>query len=450
MDKDDTFSFDPRAWSPARPEPAAAVKPAEAEVPAVLSNLRRMAMAGGGSLALIIGGVFLAWTLRDPVPATAPQVVATAPALAEPTAKLSKRILNLNSPFELEAALVANGVNAADAKASSNATLTALGQTMQPLRVVINLGGEGAVPALQRLELSFVDSSGAVVTRQGDGSFAASKVAASFSTQTIMRRGQKNNVDFYSSAVAAGITDSLVPTFAQAFVYDFNFQTEINTGDVFEAVFEQQVNAAGQPVGQPKLLFASMETPAKSRSLYRFKPQGDEEGWFDGNGRSVRRSFMRTPVEGARISSHFGMRFHPTLHYTRLHGGIDLAAPIGTPIYAASAGTITTARPSGCAGNMVMIKHDNGWETHYFHLVKYAPDVQVGLRVEQGHLLGGVGMTGGCVTGPHLHYEIVINGEKVDPETIPTEEGKRLSGAELAAFIKERDRIDVARAKHAS
>ncbi|WP_310530455.1 M23 family metallopeptidase [Novosphingobium sp.] len=450
MDRDDTFSFDPRAWSPARPEPASTVQPAEVAVPAALSNLRRMAMAGSGSLALIIGGVFLAWTLRDPVPAATPQAAASAPAPVQAVAATSKRILNLNSPFELEAALVANGVSAADAKASSNSTLTALGQTMQPLRVVINIGGDGAELTLQRLELSFLDSSGAVVTRQADGSFAASKVAASLSTQTIMRRGQKNDVDFYSSAVAAGITDSLVPTFAQAFVYDFNFQTEINTGDVFEAVFEQQVNTAGQPVGPPKLLYASMETPAKSRALYRYKPQGDEEGWFDGNGRSVRRSFMRTPVEGARISSHFGMRFHPVLHYTRLHGGIDLAAPTGTPIYAASAGTITAARPSGCAGNMVMIKHDNGWETHYFHLVKYAPDIQAGMRVEQGHLLGGVGMTGNCVTGPHLHYEIVINGEKVDPETIPTEEGKRLAGAELTAFIKERDRIDVARAKHAS
>ncbi len=449
MDRDDTFSFDPRAWSPARPEPSATVLPAETVVPAALSNLRRMAMAGGGSLALIIGGVFLAWTLRDPVPSALPQAAASAPAPADPVEAMSKRILNLNSPFELEAALVANGVNAADAKASSNATLTALGQTMQPLRVVINLGGEGAALTLQRLELSFLDSSGAVVTRQGDGSFSANKVAASLSTQTIMRRGEKNNVDFYSSAVAAGITDSLVPTFAQAFVYDFNFQTEINTGDVFEAVFEQQVNAAGQPVGPPKLLYASMKTPEKSRALYRFQPSGSEEGWFDGNGRSVRRSFMRTPVEGARISSRFGLRFHPTLHYNRLHGGIDLAAPVGTPIYASAGGSVTSVSPSGCAGNMVIMRHDNGWETRYFHLNKYAPDLTPGLRVEQGHVLGGVGNTGTCTTGPHLHYEVHINGEKVNPESIPTEEGKRLAGAELAAFLKERNRIDVARAKHA-
>ena len=448
MDKDDTFSFDPRAWSPARPEPVAAVQPAEAIVPEAISGLRRVAAASAGSLALIIGGVFLAWTLRDPMPAKPDVAPSQAPEVQ--VAATTKRILNLNSPFELEAALVANGVNTADAKAASATTLTVLGQVMQPLRVVIHLGAEGAAPPLQRLELSFLDSSGAIVTRQDNGTFSASAVAASLATQTIMRRGEMNKVDFYSAAVAAGVTDSLVPTFAEAFVYDFNFQTEISPGDVFEAVFEQQANAAGQTVGPPKLLYASMKTPEKSRALYRFRPQGGEEGWFDGNGRSVRRSFMRTPVEGARISSRFGLRFHPTLHYNRLHGGIDLAAPVGTPIYASAGGTVTSASPSGCAGNMVIMRHDNGWETRYFHLNKYAPDLAPGLRVEQGHVLGGVGNTGTCTTGPHLHYEVHIGGEKVNPESIPTEEGKRLDGAELAAFLKERDRIDVARARHAS
>jgi murein DD-endopeptidase MepM/ murein hydrolase activator NlpD len=264
-----------------------------------------------------------------------------------------------------------------------------------------------------------------------------------------MRKGEMNDLDFYSSAVAAGVTDSLIPTFAQAFVYDFNFQTEIAAGDVFEAVFEQQVNTAKQPVGPPRLLYAAMTTPAKSRALYRFKPPGGEEGWFDGNGRSVRRSFMRTPVEGARISSRFGPRFHPVLHYTRLHGGIDLAAPVGTPIYASGNGTITSVSPSACAGNMVVMRHDNGWETRYFHLHQYAPDLVPGLKVMQGHVLGGVGNTGTCTTGPHLHYEVHIDGEKVDPESIPTEEGQRLTGEAFAAFLKERDRIDVARASQA-
>jgi murein DD-endopeptidase MepM/ murein hydrolase activator NlpD len=137
------------------------------------------------------------------------------------------------------------------------------------------------------------------------------------------------------------------------------------------------------------------------------------------------------------------------LHYTRLHGGTDFAAPIGTPIFAAANGVVTTASPSSCAGNMVIVKHDNGWETRYFHLVRYADGVVAGLRVNQGFTIGYVGTTGICTTGPHLHYEVHIDGEKVDPQGIQTEEGRALGGDELKAFLKERDRIDVARARYA-
>jgi len=417
--------------------------PTRAAIAPERARRHRISMAGAGSLAVLLGGAVAAWFWRDPLPASPTGPVAMA---SEPPTTASKRILNLGSPFELESALTANGVNPADARAASGVATAALGQRLAEVRAEFYLDGS----ELQRLELSFLDSSGAVVSRQADGRYLAKTVEASLSTQILMRKGEMNDVDFYSAAVAAGITDSLIPTFAQAFVYDFNFQTEISTGDVFEAVFEQHLNTAKQPVGPPRLLYASMTTPTKSRALYRFQPARGEEGWFDGNGRSVRRSFMRTPVEGARITSRFGLRFHPTLHFTRLHGGIDLAAPIGTPIYASANGIITSVSPSGCAGNMVIMRHDNGWETRYFHLKSYAPDLVPGLRVAQGHVLGGVGITGTCTTGPHLHYEVHINGEKVNPEAIPTEEGLRLTGEILAAFIKERDRIDLARANRSS
>lgn len=452
MNQNDSNSFDPRAWSVGQESSSAvAASLPKPSLPSFGSN-RNLLLAIAGSTLVLASGVAVAWLQRDPLPQTLrpPQIVVQTKA---PLDRLSsKRILNLGSPLELESAMVANGVPQDDARAAAAALtkLGVLGQRMAQVRAVLYLDGEGDSQALQRLEMSFLDSSGAVVSRGEDGVFRASPVAASLSTQIVMRRGEMNKVDFYSSAVTAGVTDSLIPTFAQAFVYDFNFQTEITAGDVFEAVFEQQVNANKQSVGPPRLLYASMTTRTKSRALYRFKPANEEEGWFDGNGRSVRRSFMRTPVEGARISSHFGMRFHPVLHYTRLHGGIDLAAPIGTPIYASAAGVITSVSPSGCAGNMVIMTHDNGWETRYFHLRDYAPDLQPGLRVGQGHVLGGVGVTGTCTTGPHLHYEVHIKGEKVDPETIPTEQGERLSGDRLAAFIKERDRIDVARAAQAN
>ncbi|MDP3908199.1 M23 family metallopeptidase [Novosphingobium sp.] len=381
--------------------------------------------------------------MRAPLPQAE---AAAAPEPVSPAAALSQRIVNLGSLAELEAALLANGLAPAEAAAASAAAQAAIGARPGEIRAVIYLDAAASAPRLMRLEASFLDSSGAVVTRQPDDTFAAQAVAASLSSEIIMRRGEMNDADFYSSAVAAGVTDSLIQTFAQAFVYDFNFQTEITVGDVFEAVFEQQVNASKQPVGAPRLLYAALTTSAKSKALYRFQPPGGEPGWFDGNGRSVKRSFMRTPVDGARITSRFGPRFHPVLHYNRLHGGIDLAAPVGTPIYASAAGTVVSASPSSCAGNMVVLKHDNGWETRYFHLHQFAPDIAPGMRLAQGHQLGGVGNTGTCTTGPHLHYEVHIDGDKVDPESIPTEEGEALEGEVLKAFITERDRIDGARA----
>ena len=173
---------------------------------------------------------------------------------------------------------------------------------------------------------------------------------------------------------------------------------------------------------------------------------GGENGWFDVSGRSNRRSFMRTPVDGARVSSGFGMRFHPILHYTRLHGGTDFAAPDGTPVYASGNGKVIVA---GCchgdAGTMIAIQHDNGWVTHYFHLSRIVPGMAPGVRVAQGERIADVGHSGGA-TGPHLHYEVVINGVKVDPMKVDTGQGITLTGAEMAAFKRQRDRVDMARA----
>ena len=458
MDAQDEPTFDPRKWGSSRREKTAAQlaapadAPAPAPAPAPVKKSNRMVLSIVGSACLLASGFVAAWLSRE----TPREHIAARPiesAIETPTQphiSLSQRILILDSPAGLESALVANRIDKEEAAKVARAALAAIGSRNETVRAAIYLDSSAPQPQLVRMEASFIDSSGVTATRQPDGTFVTNVVKPSLNSEIIFRRGEMNDTDFYSSAVTAGITDSLIQTFAQAFAFDFNFQTEITTGDVFEAAFEQQVNASHQSVGPPRLLYASFLTKTKFKALYHFRVAGGQEQWFDGYGRSVRRSFMRTPIDGARISSHFGMRFHPVLHYTRLHGGTDFAAPIGTPIYASAAGNVTTASPSSCAGNMVILKHDNGWETRYFHMLHYAPDIHVGGRVEQGHELGVVGVTGICTTGPHLHYEVHINGEKVDPETIPTEQGEKLSGAALAAFTKERDRIDVAKAHQAN
>lgn len=202
----------------------------------------------------------------------------------------------------------------------------------------------------------------------------------------------------------------------------------------------------GSVVGGQKLVFALLETAARSRALYRFRPAGQTEGWFDANGASIVRSLMRTPVEGARISSTFGMREHPVLGFMKLHKGIDFASPVGTPIYAAGDGVVEFAGPKGPNGNFVQIRHTNGWETLYLHMSAFGPGITAGAHVRQGQQVGAVGTTGRS-TGPHLHYEVHIAGEAVDPASIKTDAGRTLSGTDLAAFRKERDRIDALRAQ---
>jgi murein DD-endopeptidase MepM/ murein hydrolase activator NlpD len=297
--------------------------------------------------------------------------------------------------------------------------------------------------------VSYIDGSGAVIARNADGTFSGQAIAAELIKEVRVLRGELDTDSFYSAAIANGIPSELIPDFINAFSYDFNLAAEISPGDTFEVAFEQSVNADGIAVDQPKLLYARLATPEKSAELYQFQVPGEEQGWWNANGASIKRGLMRTPIDGARITSKFGPRFHPVLKYNRLHGGTDFAAPVGTPIYAARDGTVVSASPSSCAGNMVIIDHDNGWQTRYFHLSRYADGLHAGKRVTQGETIGDVGNTGTCTTGPHLHYEVHIDGEKVDPLGVKTDDGerKRIEGADLQRFMRDRDRVDIARAR---
>jgi murein DD-endopeptidase MepM/ murein hydrolase activator NlpD len=267
----------------------------------------------------------------------------------------------------------------------------------------------------------------------------------------VVKRGEVDANSFYTSAVSAGITDSLIPGFLKVFTFDFDFQFEIKEGDIFEAGFEELINSQGEVYGEPKLVYASLTTSKKSKSVYFFEQSSkslDElGGWYDGNGHSIIRSFMRTPLDGARmrISSNFGFRKHPISGFKKLHKGTDFAAPTGTPVYAASDGNVLFASMKGANGNLVIIEHTNGWLTYYLHLNDFGPGIQAGIGVKQGQRIGDVGTTGRS-TGPHLHYEIHINGEAIDPLGIEVDEGKKLSELNQQAFFKERDRIDAIRA----
>ena len=356
------------------------------------------------------------------------------------------RTLNLASVNDLQNALTGMGVVATDAQKAAAAAIAGLGPAKSgDIRLVLKLTGRPQAPVLQEADLTYGDSSGTAVKRTGD-TYTASPIAAVLKTVTIVKRGEIDTESFYSSAVTAGITDSLIPDFAKAFAYDYDFQREINPGDVFEAAFEQTENASGEVVGPPHLIYASLSTAAKSKALYFFKPPNGDAGWFDGNGASIIKSFLRTPIDGAHITSQFGMRVHPVLGFMKLHKGTDFGAPIGTPIYAAGDATVSWAAMKGPNGNLVILQHDNGWQTFYLHMSKFGDGITAGVRVHQGQTIGYVGTTGRS-TGPHLHYEMHIDGQPVDAMTVPMESGHSLSGADLQAFDKERDRIDLIRSQ---
>jgi murein DD-endopeptidase MepM/ murein hydrolase activator NlpD len=429
-------SFDPKSWAAGGKTTGPAAAP-RSQPP--------LALLGAAAAVLVLGGAGAVWLLNQPdAPVPAPKATTPTPAAAVPavpTPGLETRTLTISGPGELAGALSALGVDPADAAAASAAAAAQLAGAGE-LKLEAALAGV----RLESLELVKLDGSRVSVARDPAGAFAAKAVAADVRMALRVARGELDAESFYSSAVAAGVNDALIPAFAQAFTFDFDFQRELKPGDVFEAVYEEAVNADGTPAasGVKRLLYVSLATAEKSRALYSFKPPGEAEaGWFDGAGKSVVRSIMRTPVEGARVSSSFGPRLHPIRGYVKNHNGTDFAAPQGTPIYASGSGVVEFAAMKGCNGNFTILRHDNpaNWQTYYLHQVRFADGIAPGVRVAQGQKIGEVGTTG-CSTGPHLHYEVRIDGQPTDPMKIEVSEGRALSGEAMAAFVKERDRID--------
>ena len=466
-DKNDGGSFDPKTWIKGEETPVLtpsktnespqAADNAEPSISyfSTLTNRRTLLGLGAGSAILCIGGI-TATIFREQNKNAAKVVTSSqgtsvdAATIDSANSSSSIRTLNLSSLHETEAALLATGI---DAESVYNITkkLAQLMVAKGEVRLVMKLDVKPSKTVLLHATFSNPDSSGLEIIRISENNYDAKKIQASLTTRLVVKRGEVDANSFYTSAVSAGITDSLIPGFLKVFTFDFDFQFEIKEGDIFEAGFEELINSQGEVYGEPKLVYASLTTSKKSKSVYFFEQSSkslDElGGWYDGNGHSIIRSFMRTPLDGARmrISSNFGFRKHPISGFKKLHKGTDFAAPTGTPVYAASDGNVLFASMKGANGNLVIIEHTNGWLTYYLHLNDFGPGIQAGIGVKQGQRIGDVGTTGRS-TGPHLHYEIHINGEAIDPLGIEVDEGKKLSELNQQAFFKERDRIDAIRA----
>jgi murein DD-endopeptidase MepM/ murein hydrolase activator NlpD len=260
-----------------------------------------------------------------------------------------------------------------------------------------------------------------------------------YKKEVVARNIITNNL--YSSAVNVDIEPNIIIEFARIYGFEVDFQRDIRKGDWFEILYEKFVDDSGKVRDTGKIIYASMFVNGEEINLYNFKHKNDEE-YYNIKGKSITKSLMKTPINGARLSSSFGMRKHPILGYNKMHKGTDFAAPSGTPIMASGSGTVTRARWCGGGGNCVKIKHNSTYETIYAHMKSFAKGVREGRKVKQGQIIGYVGSTG-MSTGPHLHYEVVVNGKKVNSQRLKLPSGKVLKGDVREKFELERIKIDL-------
>tara|TARA_A100001011_G_scaffold395664_1_gene491353 strand:- start:444 stop:1736 length:1293 start_codon:yes stop_codon:yes gene_type:complete len=245
----------------------------------------------------------------------------------------------------------------------------------------------------------------------------------------------------YKSATDQNIPANIIIEFARIYGFQVDFQRDIRKKDKFQIMYEIFLNEKNQIVETGQILFANLKLSGQDNSLYYFDEEGNE-GHFDKNGKSVKKALMKTPINGARLSSPFGMRKHPIDGFNKMHRGTDFAAPMGTPIMASGDGVVKKAGWCGGGGNCVKIKHNSTYQTVYAHMSKFARGIKNGVRVKQGQTIGYVGSTGKS-TGPHLHYEVIVNGKKVNSQKLKLPSGKILKGKQRKLFETKKIKLDV-------
>ena len=246
----------------------------------------------------------------------------------------------------------------------------------------------------------------------------------------------------YDSAINLGIKPNIIIEFARLYGFQVDFQRDIWKNDSFQIIYEEFLNEDKEIVDTGIIIFANLNLQNTDLQLYKYEHEKNKIDYFDENGKSIRKTLMKTPINGARLSSSYGKRKHPILGYTKMHTGTDFAAPMGTPIMASGDGKITKAGWCGGGGNCVKIKHNTTYQTVYAHMSKFGKGIKKGKRVKQGQIIGYVGSTG-LSTGPHLHYEVIENGRKINSQKLKLPSGKILKGEERKKFEVSKIKIDV-------
>ncbi len=341
-------------------------------------------------------------------------------------------------------------------RGEAHASITAIGTVLDPRRLKIGQkltvsfrrpasadGTSGKIGELVSVTVE-IDSERSVTASRTESGFDVRETVRPLDSTLVRGEGRIDD-SLFVSARRAGVPARVVMDIIHMFSWDVDFQREIRRGDRFDILFERFRDDDGRPVKDGDILFASLSLSGADLQLYRFVADGVVD-YYDPKGRSARKALMKTPVDGARLSSRYGKRRHPILGYTTMHRGVDFAAPRGTSVMAAGDGVVERAGRYGAYGNYVRIRHNGTYKTVYAHLKSYARGVRSGKRVRQGQTIGYVGSTGRS-TGPHLHYEVHRDGRQVNPLRLKLPTGRKLKGRDLARFLDHKTTIDVALAE---
>ncbi len=280
-------------------------------------------------------------------------------------------------------------------------------------------------------------------TKSNNNEFISKKIKKNF-TKKLVYKETIITGSLYNSAMDLKISPSIIIEFARLYGFQIDFQRDIWKNDSFQIIYEEFVNEKNNIVDTGEIIFASLNLQNKDYQLYKYEYDKNKIDYFDENGKSIKKTLMKTPINGARLSSSFGKRKHPILGYTKMHLGTDFAAPTGTPIMASGDGKVIKAGWCGGGGNCVKIKHNSKYQTVYAHMSKFGRGIKKGVRVKQGQIIGYVGSTG-LSTGPHLHYEVIENGKKINSQKLKLPSGKTLKGEQRKKFEVAKIKIDVLR-----
>ena len=276
---------------------------------------------------------------------------------------------------------------------------------------------------------------------ENDSKFVSKKIKKNFRKNLVYKETIITD-SLYNSAISLGIKPNVIIEFARLYGFQVDFQRDIWKNDSFQIIYEEFINDNNKIVDTGEIIFANLNLQNDDLQLYKYEYEKNKIDYFDENGKSIRKTLMKTPINGARLSSSYGKRKHPILGYTKMHTGTDFAAPKGTPIMASGDGKVTKAGWCGGGGNCVKIKHNSTYQTVYAHMSKFGKGIKKGVRVKQGQIIGYVGSTG-MSTGPHLHYEVIENGRKVNSQKLKLPSGKILKGEERKKFEVSKIKIDV-------